>query len=243
MSLTLSLMKITEKKSVIDLCSLASLMEGPFHQGMSTLTVLHSKICEDKDAPVHWQGGKQQPQPAHARETNLPTKKTKTSRYIYHMNGRPSKGIFVLHKDRHSSLISGLYAAAHTLKSPVSIFAHGLIQRIKDAAIVKKKSIRGGGANTVRFPINKLIYTTMFHYFRVETVNSCSSLLLVGYIPTAWGLSWEAAEELDKKDHILQSCRCQTHAPSHKFPIFTELPEKSTTFGQPQSMNKLKNPI
>lgn len=95
----------------------------------------------------------------------------------------------------------------------------------------------------MRFPINKLIYTKMFHYFHGETVNSCSSLLLVGYIPTAWGLSWEAAEELDKKDHILQACRCQTHAPSHKFPIFTELPEKSTTFSQPQPMNKLKNPI
>lgn len=118
---------------------------SPFHQGMSTLTVLHSKICEDKDAPVQWQRGKQQPQPAHAREMNLPTKKSKTSRYRCHMNGRPSKGIFVLHKDRHSSLISGLYAAAHTLRSPVSIFAHGLIHRIKDAAIVTKKSICGRG--------------------------------------------------------------------------------------------------
>lgn len=116
---------------------------SPFHQGMSTLTVLHSKICEDKDAPVHWQRGKQQPQPAHAQEMNLPTKKTKTSRYICHMNGRASKGIFVLHKDRDSSLISGLYAAAHTLKSPVSIFAHGLIQRIKDAVTVTNPSVVG----------------------------------------------------------------------------------------------------
>lgn len=96
--------------------------------------------------------------------------------------------------------------------------------RKKDAPIITKKPICDWGAHKVRFPINKLLYTKMFYHSHVETLDSQGSLLLAGYDPTAWGLSQEAAEILDKKGHTLQSCRCS------KSCSFSQVPDSHLTF-------------